>query len=63
MSDRARLTHSLSQMKLWAVTCRDETVRLFRDQSEATQRAWQEDGDSEFDSEFDDGDDMDDDDE
>ena len=36
-------------MQLWAVTCRDKSVRLFVDKEKANDRAWQEDGDSEFD--------------
>jgi hypothetical protein len=36
-------------MMLWAVTCRDKSVRLFQNEEEAKKRAWMEDGDSEFD--------------
>ena len=36
-------------MKLWAVTCCDKSVRIFRDKDQATNRGWMEDGDSEFD--------------
>jgi hypothetical protein len=36
-------------MKLFAVTCRDKSVRLFVDEEEAEKRAWSEDGDSGWD--------------